>query len=136
MIDNNIKKDIKCIMIGSAIFCVICIMITLIIFALLKIDKMTLIYIVIGIAIGYIIGVLSSMHMARTIDAALYFQDEKQAKNHLLKNNSIRYIGFVVFVILISKFINPYMGLAIILGFYGIKIGAYMTPFIKKYIKN
>lgn len=80
-------------------------------------------------------GFYNFNYMASKIDEALYFDNESNVKSQMVKSNIIRYVLFVIIVMLISKFINPYMGLAIILGFYGIKIGAYITPFLKKYIK-
>lgn len=135
MIDNNIKNDIKCIIIGNLFFNIICIIITIIMSLLNIINSKLCIYIIIGLIIGFIISIFYIIHMANKIDEALYFDNESNVKSQMVKNNIIRYILFVVVVIHVSKFINPYMGLAIIVGFYGMKIGAYTTPFLKKYIK-
>ncbi len=58
-------------------------------------------------------GFYNFNYMTSKIDEALYFDNESNVKSQMVKSNIIRYILFVIIVMLISKFINPYMGLAI-----------------------
>ena len=136
MISKNVKDDIKYIAIGSFIFVLVCILVVIfynIFFS--NFNLLNVFIIIVSLTIGYFLGILTIINMAHNIDATLYFQDIEKAKSYMIKYNILRYVIISIITIFMSLKFGIFSGLSIIIGIYGIKIGAYLVPIFKK-IKN
>lgn len=132
MISEDVKIDIKSIVVGSAIFNILVLAILFLIFCLKKIFIYDFLTFSIGTIIGFLITIFMAIHMANTFDRVLYFNDEKNARTFLIKRNLFRYMLIVIVVLLVSYFLSAKVAIFIIVGIFGLKFGAYMNPIIKK----
>ncbi len=84
----------------------------------------------IGLWLGGFVAILSTLHLSISLERALDF-DEGGAKKHMVIQNLVRYFVLIVFLglLMITDFANP---LSAFLGIMGIKMGAYLQPFIHK----
>lgn len=84
----------------------------------------------IGLWLGGCMAILATLHLSISLERALDF-DEGGAKKHMVIQNLVRYFVLIIFlgILMITDFANP---LAAFLGIMGIKIGAYLQPFIHK----
>lgn len=133
MIDSNIKKEILVISIGSLLFNLIVLFICLfLIFT--NLYKIDIIYITLGLLMGFIISVIYTYHMAVSLNKSIDFPDEKTAESFYKKQRLLRQGFIILFFILVSKFINITVAIFGMIGLFGIKVGAYFSPIIKKYM--
>ena len=90
-----------------------------------------------GLVIGIMLAVFSASHMYYSIDKTLtlYAGNEGAATTYARKMGIIRYavILIVFFVVCMMDFAYP---LATFLGIMGLKIGAYLQPFIHKWFTH
>lgn len=88
-----------------------------------------------GLWIGIVLALLSAYHMWWSLDRNLTVNADNEggAKVFSTRSNLIRYaVIAIVFIILFkTEFCYP---LAAFLGIMGLKIGAYLTPLIKKIV--
>lgn len=87
-------------------------------------------YYEIGVVVGMVMAIIMAWHMNRSIYNALDF-DEGTATKMLQKSSMIRYAALVLIMagIMLMNIISP---LTTFLGVMGLKMGAYMQPFIHK----
>ena len=133
MIDSNIKKEILVISIGSLLFNLIVLFICLF-FIFTNLYKIDIIYITLGLLMGFIISVIYTYHMAVSLNKSIDFPDEKTAESFYKKQRLLRQGLIILFFILVSKFINTTVAIFGMIGLFGIKVGAYFSPIIKKYM--
>lgn len=131
MISEDVKIDIKSIVVGSAIFNILVLVVLFLTFCFKKISIYDFLTFSIGTIIGFLITIFMAIHMANTFDRVLYFNDEKNARTFLIKRNLFRYMLIVIVVLLVSCF-SAKVAMFIIVGIFGLKFGAYMNPIIKK----
>lgn len=82
-----------------------------------------------GLWIGIVTAAVGVFHMWYALDKGLDL-DEKSATGYLGRQNAIRYLLYMMVIILtvMTKAGNP---LAVFLGMMGLKMAAYMQPFMK-----
>ena len=131
MIDDRLKAEIFTISIGSLLFNIIVLFICIILI-FTNICKIDIIYITLGLLIGFIISVIYTYHMALTLNKSIDFIDEKSAQSYYSRQKIFRQGLIIVFFILVSRFINPTVAIFGLIGLFGIKVGAYISPLIKK----
>lgn len=79
---------------------------------------------------GVLLGIAGSVHMYRTLDRALDY-DEKNAAKKLTAGYMFRYTVLCLFlsVIMITDVLNP---LIVFMGYMTLKVAAYLQPFTHK----
>lgn len=79
---------------------------------------------------GILFGVASILHMYRSLDRALDF-DEKSANKMIFRGYLFRYVLFagILFIIMITEVMNP---LVVFLAYMGMKVAAFLQPFTHK----
>ena len=84
----------------------------------------------IGLWLGIVAALITILHLSISLDKALDL-GEGGAKKHMVIQNLVRYFVLIIFlgILMITDFANP---LAAFLGIMGIKLGAYLQPFIHK----
>ena len=139
---DKLSKTEICMFIGAMIYDVLLLIISSIIVVfialyekiLLKEIFITIIKNSVCIFLGFIFTILSIHSMKVTIDKALSSNDEKFAKWHTIKVGIIRkVIILIVFIIILNVFDILYV-LIFSLSLLGIKISAYIVPFVDKKI--
>ena len=125
MILNLIKKNLtlKELLIGITFFGIIGEILLLI----LTKQKM---YNGLGFLVGVIVSLICAIHMAYYIDIAVML-DEKSSIAYMRKYTVIRYLVMCVVLIIIgvTDILSP---VTLILGYMGLKIGAYLNPLVHK----
>lgn len=113
------------LMAGAAVYCILC-EILLLIFTERRL------YHSVGLIIGFAVCIALSISIADSLDVAVEL-DEKSAKAYIQKKASLRYILVcaVIIILAIFDFANP---LSCFAGVIGLKIGAYLQPFVHKFI--
>lgn len=90
---------------------------------------------ILGILIGAALACFEAIHMYRSIDHNLEINmaDENAANAYSVKNSMLRYaVILIVFTaICLTDIAYP---LAVFLGIMGLKAGAYLQPFIHKFL--
>lgn len=88
----------------------------------------------IGLWIGVLTSMVSAYHMWYSLDLAMD-QDEKTASKIMGSRYLVRYMMFVLVlgVTYYAKIGNPF---ATFLGYMGLKVAAYMQPFVHKIISG
>ena len=88
-------------------------------------------YHTIGLIVGFVLCIVLAVSMADSIDVAVDL-DEKGAKAYLQKKASLRYLIVCAAIIMLAVFDtgNP---LTCFAGVMGLKIGAYIQPFVHKF---
>lgn len=84
-----------------------------------------------GLWIGIVTAVVTAIHMWKSLDRALDF-DESTASKKMQAQSIVRYVCIVIIMVLtmINGFTNP---LAAFLGIMGLKVAAYLQPFTHKF---
>lgn len=113
------------LMAGAAVYCILC-------EVLLLIFTERRLYHSIGLIIGFAVCIALSISIADSLDVAVEL-DEKSAKAYIQKKASLRYVLVcaVIIILAIFDFGNP---LTCFAGVIGLKIGAYIQPFVHKLI--
>ena len=90
---------------------------------------------ILGLLIGLLLALAAAWHMHRTIcrNMDLHAGSQGAANAYAVKNSMIRYgVILVVFLaVCLTDFAYP---LAVFLGIMGLKAGAYLQPFTRKYL--
>ena len=90
---------------------------------------------ILGLLIGLILALLAAWHMHRSIcrNMDLNAGNDGAANAYAVKNSMIRYgvILIVFLAVCLTDFAYP---LAVFLGIMGLKAGAYLQPFTRKYL--
>lgn len=83
-----------------------------------------------GLWIGIVLAIAGSVHMWWSLDRGMD-QAAKQAAKTIGTNNLIRYLVLVLvmFVLIYTNFANP---IFMFCGYMGMKISAYMNPWLRK----
>lgn len=146
MLDNKVKRTLKCMMIGSLIYNVVLLIVSLIIFILIcKVKNLnsndTLIFIVkneLCVLIGLVCSIIGLYSMAVSLSKAISANDEKYAKKHMVLMSTIRMIVFcIVLVIVINeRTFGITGGIMFALAILSVKISAYLAPVIEKNIRS
>ena len=134
MIDKTIKNEIISIAIGSLLFNIIVLLFCLILF-FTNLCKIDIIYITLGLLIGFIVSIIYTYHMAVSLNKSIDFPDEKSAQSYYTKQKFLRDGLVILFFIVISKFVNVTIAIFGLVGLFGVKVGAYFSPFIKNHIQ-
>lgn len=142
--DDKVKKTTKQIIVGSIIYNVVLFLFSLAFFIIYCYNKKVdlnggfLLYNIVKILLGSVVGTIFSIimiiWMAITLDKALGSNDEKFAKNYIIKNSVFRNILFcIILIIVINENVLGFNGgIVFILSSLGTKIGAYLNPIIFK----
>ena len=135
-IDKNVKNTIKKMVIGDIIYNVFVLIIYVVIFFYNCYNntdvKRMFLELVIGLLIGLIYSICVIFNMAYTLDFAYGTNDEKFARNYIIKYSVIRNISFMIIMILLIKFVGKFSGLAFFISALGTKFGTYIgNRFIK-----
>lgn len=122
LLKNN--KTLRQLIIGIFIFGII-------IQALVLLFTNNILYNSLGLWIGILTSVFCSVHMAYGIEIAVML-DEKSAITYTRKYTVIRYLAMCIILIVVGviDFASPVM---LIIGFMGLKAGAYLNPIINKF---
>ena len=146
MLDIENKKTLKCMIIGSAIYNVLLIIISVLFFLfksrdidILEHERIVIIAkYEICVVIGFIVTLIFMYSMALAIEKAVSSNDEGFAKKHMVVVSMVRKIAFcILFVVIIkSKSFGLTGGILFALSALGIKVGAYLTPYIKGVVWN
>ena len=144
MLDNKVKRTLKCMMIGSLIYNVVLLIVSLFIFILISKSKNlnsndTLIYIIkneLCVLIGLVCSIIGLYSMAVSLSRAISANDEKYAKKHMVLMSTIRMIVFcIVLVIVINeRTFGITGGIMFALATLSVKVSAYLAPVIEKKI--
>lgn len=89
-------------------------------------------YHAIGLWIGVIIGLVSSVHMRISLEDTVGL-DEKSASDHIRRRAMLRYFGEAV-VIGVVLYFQIGSILTVLIGILGLKISAYLQPVTRKVI--
>ena len=135
-IDKNVQNTIKKMVIGDIIYNVFVLIIYIVIFfynCYNNIDvKRMFLELVIGLFVGLIYSICVILNMAYTLNFAYGTNDEKFARNYIIKYSVIRNISFMIIMILLIKFVGNFSGLAFFISALGTKFGTYIgNKFIK-----
>ena len=96
------------------------------------VEKRVFLELVIGLLIGLIYSICVIFNMAYTLNFAYGSNDEKFARNYIIKYSVIRNISFMIIMILLIKFVGNFSGLAFFISALGTKFGTYIgNKFIK-----
>ena len=144
MLDDKVKKTLKCMIIGSTIYNVLLFIASLLIFLLFcknnnLNNSSTFSFIAkneICVLIGLICSIIGLYSMALSLSKAISSNDANYAKNHVTLMSIVRLLVFcVIFIIVINeKTFGLIGGIMFALATLGVKIGTYMVPIIEKYI--
>lgn len=144
MIDDKVKRTLRCMIIGSSLYNVLLFVIILLVTIFFYKDKnvhneiiLTQIFKnALTQIIGYIYSILSLYSMATSLSKSMSSNDEKFAKRHMIITNIMRLIAFsIIFIIIFNIKIFGIVGSMIFAAAtLGIKVGAYLTPTIEKKI--
>ena len=90
---------------------------------------------IVGLLIGLILALLAAWHMHRSIcrNMELNAGNQGAANAYAVKNSMIRY-GVILVVFLAACLTDFAYPLAVFLGIMGLKAGAYLQPFTRKYL--
>lgn len=91
-------------------------------------------YHAIGLWIGVIIGIVSSIHMRVTLEEAMAFE-EKDAALHIRKRYIIRYL-LIMAVLGAVLYFRIGSILTVLVGIFGLKISAYLQPVTHKVVSK
>ena len=135
-IDENVKNTIKKMVIGDIIYNAFVLIIYIVIFLFNcynnRVINNVFTQLLLGLAIGFIYSICVILNMAYTLNFAYGTNDEKFAKNYIIKYSVIRNISFMIIMILLIKFIGNFSGLAFFISALGTKFGTYIgNKFIK-----
>ena len=142
MLDDKLKRTLKCMMIGSLVYSVALLILSTIIFIIfcksknLSSDE-TFTYVIkneVCVVIGFICSIVSLYSMAVSLSTAVSANDEKYAKKHIALMSIVRLVVFcLILIFLINK--NTFGlsgGIMFAISMLGIKVGAYLAPMIDK----
>lgn len=140
MIDNKLKKTMKCMMIGMSVYNVVLIIVSVIVFIVFYRDKENALISILKnetcIVIGFVLSFFAIYSMTISLSKAINANDEKFAKRHVVINSILRLIAFCIIMIIIinEKAFGLVGGMMFALSIFGIKVGAYLAPIIDKKI--
>lgn len=144
MLDSKLKRTLKCMIIGSLLYNIVLLIVSIIIFLIFCRSKNlssndTLIFIVkneICVLIGFICSVVGLYSMAISLSKAISANDEKYAKNHVALMSVVRLIVFCIILIIVinEKTFGLTGGIMFALATLGVKVSAYLAPVIEKRI--
>lgn len=144
MIDDKVKRTLRCMIIGSSLYNVLLFVIILLVTIIFYKDKnvhneiiLTQIFKnALTQMIGYIYSILSLYSMATSLSKSMSSNDDKFAKRHMIITSIMRLIAFsIIFIIIFNIKIFGIVGSMIFAAAtLGIKVGAYLTPTIEKKI--
>lgn len=142
MLDPKLKRTLKCMIIGTAIYNAVLLVVSVIISILFCKNKNlsnqeTLIFIiknVVCICIGFVCSAIGLYSMAVSLSKAVSANDEKYAKSHIALMSVIRLVAFCIMLIVIinEKVFGLVGGIMFALATLGVKISAYLAPVIEK----
>lgn len=131
-------------MIGSLIYNVVLLVVSLIIFLLICKSKNlssndTFTFIIkneLCLLIGFICSIVGLYSMAVSLSKAISANDEKYAKNHMVLMSTIRMIVFCIILVIVinERTFGISGGIMFALSVLGVKVGAYLVPMLEKYI--
>ena len=135
-IDENVKNTIKKMVIGDIIYNIFVLIIYIVIFLYNcynnEVINNVFTQLLLGLAIGFIYSICVIFNMAYTLNFAYGSNDEKFARNYIIKYSVIRNISFMIIMILLIKFVSNFSGLAFFISALGTKFGTYIgNKFIK-----
>ncbi len=146
MLDNKVKRTLKCMMIGSLIYNVVLLIVSLIIFILIcKVKNLnsndTLIFIVkneLCVLIGLVCSIIGLYSMAISLSKAISANDEKYAKKHMVLMSTVRMIVFCIILVIVinERTFGITGGIMFALAILSVKISAYLAPVIEKNIRS
>ena len=146
MLDNKVKRTLKCMMIGSLIYNVVLLIVSLIIFILIcKVKNLnsndTLIFIVkneLCVLIGLVCSIIGLYSMAVSLSKAISANDEKYTKKHMVLMSTIRMIVFCIILVIVinERTFGITGGIMFALAILSVKISAYLAPVIEKNIRS
>lgn len=142
MLDSKVKRTLKCMWIGTAIYNIVLLVLSSIIFLIYCKNKNfnsndTITFIIknaICILIGFICSVVGLYSMAASLSKAISANDEKYAKSHMVLMSVIRLIVFCIILIIVinERTFGLVGGIMFALATLGVKISAYLAPTIEK----
>ena len=111
MLDSKLKRTLKCMIVGSLLYNLVLLIVSIIIFVIFCRSKNlssndTLVFIVkneICVLIGFICSVVGLYSMAASLSKAISSNDEKYAKNHVALMSVIIRIAFCIILIIVVK---------------------------------
>ena len=135
-IDKNVQNTIKKMVIGDIIYNSFVLIIYIVIFFYNCYNNIVINDIFTELLFGLVIGLIYSIcvifNMAYTLNFAYGSNDEKFARNYIIKYSVIRNISFMIIMILLIKFVGNFSGLAFFISALGTKFGTYIgNKFIK-----
>ena len=144
--DTKLKTTLKYMIIGLLLYNLVILVISIvstIVYGYIKElqtnEILELIFkIVFGIIVGALWSVISLSLMALSIEKVATSQDEKYAKSFMSITSTGRLLVFcIILAIIINvKTLGFLSGIMFAVATFGIKIGAYMVPFIESKYKN
>lgn len=142
MLDSKVKRTLKCMMIGSLLYNIVLIVISIIILAVFCRSKNlssndTLVFIVkseICVLIGLMCSIAGLYSMAVSLSKAIAANDEKYAKSHMILMSTIRMIVFCIILVVVinERTFGLTGGIMFAISMLGVKISAYLAPIIEK----
>ena len=145
-IDVKVKRTMTSMMIGSSLFNLLLLALSVIIFVIYCWSKnisnsYTIKFIlknILCILIGYICSLIAIYSMTMSVVKAVDFGDEKFAKRHLVISSLVRLFVFCIILILIinEKVFGFVGGMMFVLAVLGVKVGTYLSPTIEKYVQS
>lgn len=142
--DEKVKKTLKLMITGMAIYNVILLIISLVIFIIYcynkKVDNSFLFILKaeIGCVLGFVVGCIGLYNMAVTYNKAMDSKDEKFTRSYVIRYSIVRLIVFCVILgfIVSKRGLGLPAGIMFALSTFGIKVGTYMVPILEKKFKE
>lgn len=146
MLDSKLKRTLRSMIIGTALYNVVLLIISVIVFLLYCKSKnmessKAIIFItknIVCILIGLVCSVIGLYSMALSLSKAISANDEKYAKKHVALMSTVRLVAFCIILVIVinEKTFGLVGGVMFALSTLGIKIGAYLTPIMEKKLQK
>ena len=135
-IDKNVQNTIKKMVIGDIVYNAFVLLIYIVILAYNCYNNKDIfnvfLELLLGLGLGLIYSICVILNMAYTLSFAYGANDEKFARNYIIKYSVIRNLCFMIIMILLIKFVGNFSGLAFFISALGTKFGTYIgNKFIK-----
>ena len=143
MFDNELKRTMKSMMIGSAIYNFFLLIVSIVFFVVYYSNKNEVNFLShilkngICLVIGFLISLVGIYSIAMSVAKAALSRDESFAKKHVRVMSVVRLLIFCIILIFIidEKRFGIAGGMMFVLSVMGIKLGAYVAPLIERNIR-
>lgn len=131
MLDAKVKNTVKNMIIGSAIYNVVLLIIVAIASYLITKKFQVVLINIVGVVLGFAWSAINIYLIAVALDKALSANDTDYAKRHVTFITTLRMIIFCVILVILFKYILGFSGgILFAVATLGTKVGSYLAPII------